>query len=361
MYKKALFAAATIVIAGYQAISVSHAAEVVGSATQVEGKSEVEREGQLQTLATHDKIYEGDKIVTGDSGKVGLVLRDNTVFTIGPRSKASIDDFIFSPKKRQFGLTASVLKGTFRYVSGTVGKVKPKSVGIKLPFGTIGIRGTAFRGKVLDGRVYVKDSIGRPVVGSTGLPVISEFADQYQGGESLFVLDVDPDGKVGAIVIRMENGQERVLDEANEAVKVNNNKLGKNFILKRGSDVERRALGVLSAILPDGPEKFLLYFQTGKAELLPESQELLAQVLQRVQERGSQDIAIVGHTDRLGSEVTNERLSLARAKAIADFLAKGKIKRDFMHLASHGELEPIVETADNVAEPKNRRVEVTIR
>ncbi len=356
--KKTMIAA---IMVGVINFSTAQAAEIVGSATQVEGKSDIERDGSLIPLATHDKIHEGDKIVTGDDGKVGLILRDNTVFTIGPKSAASIDDFIFSPKKREFGLTASVLKGTFRYVSGTVGKAKPKSVGIKLPFGTIGIRGTAFRAKVLDGRVYVKDSIGRPVMGNSGLPVISAFADRYQGGESLFVLDVDPDGKVGAIVIKMADGAERVLDDANEAVKINNNKLGKNFILKRGSEVERRALGVLSAILPDGPEKFLLYFQAGKTVLQPESQKLLAQILRRIQERGSQDIAIVGHTDRLGSEALNEKLSLARAKVVSQYFSKSKIARDVMHLASHGELEPVVETADNVAEPKNRRVEVTIR
>ena len=73
------------------------------------------------------------------------------------------------------------------------------------------------------------------------------------------------------------------------------------------------------------------------------------------------DISVVGHTDRVGSKSANLRLSLARARRVKALLTAAGLDAAILEVTSHGEANPLVHTADEVAEPQNRRVEVTIR
>jgi outer membrane protein OmpA-like peptidoglycan-associated protein len=73
-------------------------------------------------------------------------------------------------------------------------------------------------------------------------------------------------------------------------------------------------------------------------------------------------VAVIGHTDRVGSVAQNDALSLQRAERVRrDVAQQLGIAPDRIAAAGRGEREPLVETADEVAEPRNRRVEVTIR
>ena len=73
------------------------------------------------------------------------------------------------------------------------------------------------------------------------------------------------------------------------------------------------------------------------------------------------DTSVVGHTDTAGSKEYNYRLSRRRAEAIARLLVAGGVAPDLLEITSHGKDNPVVPTGDNVSEPRNRRVEVTIR
>ena len=73
------------------------------------------------------------------------------------------------------------------------------------------------------------------------------------------------------------------------------------------------------------------------------------------------ELSVVGHTDRVGAADANARLSLQRAQSTLDRLTEAGLKHKRVEVDSHGENNPLVPTADNVAEPRNRRVEVTIR
>jgi outer membrane protein OmpA-like peptidoglycan-associated protein len=81
--------------------------------------------------------------------------------------------------------------------------------------------------------------------------------------------------------------------------------------------------------------------------------------------RKAAEVVITGHTDTVGSAADNDRLSLGRAKAVAaklndTFAAKG-VKSDAIATVGRGERDPLVKTPDQTAEPKNRRVEITVR
>jgi outer membrane protein OmpA-like peptidoglycan-associated protein len=70
---------------------------------------------------------------------------------------------------------------------------------------------------------------------------------------------------------------------------------------------------------------------------------------------------VIGHTDRVGSELRNDQLSLQRAQRVKTLLIPLGIPENRIVTAGRGEREPVVSTADNVDEPKNRRVEINVR
>jgi outer membrane protein OmpA-like peptidoglycan-associated protein len=72
-------------------------------------------------------------------------------------------------------------------------------------------------------------------------------------------------------------------------------------------------------------------------------------------------VQVTGHTDREGSDDDNDRLSQRRAEDILAVLATEGIPAELMIAVGRGEREPLIQTADGVQEPRNRRVEVTVR
>ena len=80
-----------------------------------------------------------------------------------------------------------------------------------------------------------------------------------------------------------------------------------------------------------------------------------------MRQRGAAAVSIIGHTDTVGEEVPSEKLGLMRAQSIAALLQKTGLQALEMSVVSHGKRNLLVPTADNVAEPKNRRVEINIR
>jgi outer membrane protein OmpA-like peptidoglycan-associated protein len=72
-------------------------------------------------------------------------------------------------------------------------------------------------------------------------------------------------------------------------------------------------------------------------------------------------LVVVGHTDLAGSQEFNDKLSLRRAQTVAAFLIKEGIPARQIEIAGRGKREPLVHTADGVANPSNRRVVITIQ
>ena len=73
------------------------------------------------------------------------------------------------------------------------------------------------------------------------------------------------------------------------------------------------------------------------------------------------EIDVIGFTDTLGDRSYNQALSLRRAAAIRDTLVRDGIDRRAISIAGRGEHDLLVPTADQTPEPRNRRVEITVR
>ena len=112
---------------------------------------------------------------------------------------------------------------------------------------------------------------------------------------------------------------------------------------------------------PDAPLRFTLYFKEGSYELTPDSAKELERVLAEIRKRPAPDLIIVGHTDRVGLLADNDRLALKRAEKMRGEMVRQGLPADSVQAAGRGEREPLVPTADEVAEARNRRVEMLVR
>lgn len=176
----------------------------------------------------------------------------------------------------------------------------------------------------------------------------------------MVVLIPDPDGHVGQLVVANEGGQQ-VLNKKNQSVKVVDVKTSPGNVTTMSTEEIQATFADALAARPLPPVKFILYFIQGSDELTDESRTVLPEILQTIMSRNSNDIVISGHTDTVGDMEYNYKLSLERAQAIFKILVADGAVPAHIAVTSHGEGNPLIKTADEVAEPKNRRVEVTIR
>lgn len=179
-------------------------------------------------------------------------------------------------------------------------------------------------------------------------------------GQTQVVLLPDPgEGTVGRAVASSPAGSVE-LAAARESTTVSPDRPPAPVTVMSDADVERLFGDALSA-LPSAPQHFTLYFRFESDELTDESQPLLAQILQAVKSRPFPDVAVVGHTDTTGARALNFELGLRRAGAIRGRLIDAGVDASMIEVTSHGEADLLVKTADEVAEPRNRRVEITVR
>ena len=177
-------------------------------------------------------------------------------------------------------------------------------------------------------------------------------------GDELVVVMPSADGHIGMVVV--ERGDQRaVLDGPYAASRI---VAGGPPVAKRlsASEVNAEFAAVLHA-LPDRPKTFLVYFQEGTDELTQESRVEFEKILADLRERAAPDVVVIGHTDRVGNLQYNDKLSLQRAERVRAELVKLGIPESRIEVAGRGEREPLVATDDEVAEPRNRRVEINVR
>jgi outer membrane protein OmpA-like peptidoglycan-associated protein len=180
------------------------------------------------------------------------------------------------------------------------------------------------------------------------------------GTKSTLVLLSDPEGHVGKVVMVTDGGQQ-ILTEADQSVQARGRRAPPSEVKKLSADEIKSTFSEALAAQPLMPAKFILYFLNDSSELTSKSKTALPQIIQTIQERHSTDIVISGHTDTVGATDYNYELSSDRAKAVYKILVAKGLASANITVTSHGKGNPLIKTGDNVAEPRNRRVEVVIR
>ena len=132
-------------------------------------------------------------------------------------------------------------------------------------------------------------------------------------------------------------------------------------IPKTSKDALAELNDALAACAPKmGPANYVVYFGFDKYNLTAAARDTLNEVVSAVNKMSATALSIVGHTDTVGTLQYNQALSERRAKSVGDYLADHGIPRTEMTLAGRSYLEPAVKTGNNVREPLNRRVEITL-
>ncbi|MBU3949821.1 MAG: OmpA family protein [Proteobacteria bacterium] len=180
------------------------------------------------------------------------------------------------------------------------------------------------------------------------------------GKENLIVLTPDANGTVGAIQFKNEKG-EVVLDERGKAIVAKDCQSPPSATMPIDEAVTQSIFREALSAKPLAPQSFILYFEFDSNNLTAESNKLIEKIHQAARDRDSHDISVIGHTDRAGDHNYNLALSMQRASTIRGLLVEVGIKSEFIQISSHGEGNPLIPTADNVAEARNRRVEVVVR
>ncbi len=117
---------------------------VAGVIKRVNGSASVERDGRLLHAKVGDKIQQGDILITGDKGSMGVIFRDDTSLSMGPETRIVVDEFLFDPAGGKLSFLSKVTKGTAAYLSGKMSRLKPEAVQVETPLAVLGVRGTRF-------------------------------------------------------------------------------------------------------------------------------------------------------------------------------------------------------------------------
>jgi OOP family OmpA-OmpF porin len=125
-------------------------------------------------------------------------------------------------------------------------------------------------------------------------------------------------------------------------------------------DANRLFSGVLAS-LPPAPQHFIVNFEFDSDEPTAESRAMLPQILAVVKGRPFPEVLVIGHTDTVGTRASNITLGMRRAELIRKMLIETGLETMLIEIASHGEADLLVPTGDEVPEPRNRRVEITVR
>ncbi len=172
------------------------------------------------------------------------------------------------------------------------------------------------------------------------------------------VLLPNADGSPSAVIVKTASG-ERVIDKPYEAVSVNRS--GDISRDKETPDTVRARFGSALDAQPQRAATYVLYYLNGKVIMTPESRAIVKKLKDDLKTRSAPEIIVVGHTDLVGSDEYNDELSLERAKDVQEILIATGVPADLITISGRGKRDPAVKTADGVPEPKNRRVEISIR
>jgi outer membrane protein OmpA-like peptidoglycan-associated protein/opacity protein-like surface antigen len=104
---------------------------------------------------------------------------------------------------------------------------------------------------------------------------------------------------------------------------------------------------------------FIVFFDWDKDEITPAAAAILDNAAASYAQTGGASVVLAGHADRSGSDAYNVGLSQRRANNVRSYLAGRGVPDDKITTEAFGESRPLVDTADGVREPQNRRVEIT--
>ncbi|MBL6958722.1 MAG: FecR domain-containing protein, partial [Rhodospirillales bacterium] len=136
-------------------------------------------------LEVGDPVYQGDVLETSQNSAVGVVLVDETTFSMAENGILMLDEMSYDPSSEEGTLSLSVVKGVFAFVSGQISKSSPDAMSIETPVARIGVNGTQVGIDIPDGEnlnvVLMEEAdgfTGEVIVENNGGTVVMNSANQ---------------------------------------------------------------------------------------------------------------------------------------------------------------------------------------
>ncbi len=181
-----------------------------------------------------------------------------------------------------------------------------------------------------------------------------------RSGERIILLP-QADGKPSGVVVQTKTGATTVLDRPYSVARVTQTRVTAEQTDE--AEVRTRYKPLFDAF-PPVPRSYLLYFETGRTKLTPDSEkrlETVLTVLKDLKELPAAELIVIGHADEVGSDALNDELSLQRAASMASLLKSKGVEAARVSVVGRGSRDPLVPTAKGQAQAQNRRVEIRLK
>jgi hypothetical protein len=121
----------------------------IGLVKTATGDAAILRDGRPIAAQPGYQLVKGDVLTTGPTGAMGVILRDDTILSLGPSTETRIEQFVFESAGQKPGMVVRVARGLIGYLSGRIAKLSPGAVRIETPVATLGVRGTYLAARVV--------------------------------------------------------------------------------------------------------------------------------------------------------------------------------------------------------------------
>ncbi|MBW8893154.1 MAG: OmpA family protein [Burkholderiales bacterium] len=174
------------------------------------------------------------------------------------------------------------------------------------------------------------------------------------------VLLPQADDKPSAVIVRAKDGEE-VLSKPYQRATAAVGASGAPVVDQADPAKVQADHKILFDMRPPAPQRYTVYFEVGGTTLTPASQQVMNEALMAAQSRSGSDIVVTGHTDTKGALEQNDMLSQRRAQEVVQLFVERQFPAKRIEAVGRGERELAVPTADEVDEPRNRRVTIEVR
>lgn len=139
--RRARAALLVLVLAGP---SAAPAGEAVAAVKVARGQVDLARGAAVLPVAPGTQLETSDEIRTGPDGSVGITFADNSLVSLGPNSRYTIERFDFNSTTHAGQFEAKLARGSLAMISGKLAKHAPDAVRVRTPSIILGVRGTEF-------------------------------------------------------------------------------------------------------------------------------------------------------------------------------------------------------------------------
>ncbi|MDP9880910.1 outer membrane protein OmpA-like peptidoglycan-associated protein [Variovorax boronicumulans] len=174
------------------------------------------------------------------------------------------------------------------------------------------------------------------------------------------VLLPQADGTPSAVVVRAKDGEE-VLSKPYQRATAAVGASGAPVVDQADAAKVQADNKPLFDMRPPLPQRYTVFFEVGTTTLTAASQQIMTEALAAALARSGGDIVVTGHTDTKGAGEQNDQLSRRRAQEVVQLFVERQFPANRIEAVGRGERDLAVPTADEVDEPRNRRVTIEVR